>query len=486
MTLAMSLLIHGEAVRFNRGESRGDDFDFKYMRGRDGSVYPYVSSQCYKRFWREALPEPYSPVIREKDRTGKEKNQAFTSGNPIDFIDDDLFGYMIAGASDKEEYKEDDSDSEASIDSRLSFVAEEVKNAEAFKAKLLNGSPLSNFILSMDAEGRSRLTECSQSEQLSGEIVDLMNRAVQRNDLHSVEGIKAKRSLVSTLNTLSNEERRKVNSELLRKAFAKDLEEKSKRPTTKRTAPVRMHALVAFSGIKTAKDFQTFSRHVAYTGENSIVNPASPGIYSGWLKTRILIESDRIGKFYVGDNMDLLDSQVTGREVSREPNPYSRGDTTKYIQLDDVQRLKRFRTAIAGLADIGNRRGPASGALHDGSLKPKAFVAGFMKCADSPFDYVWRPRRDDKTPDLDLDILCDAILDWQDLFAVQKLFIGLPAEADGRFVPDPSTSDVTANSESANSELRKSIQNRLAAIGFEALVDSPRRAMLALAQEASL
>jgi hypothetical protein len=90
MTLAMSLLIHGEAVRFNRGQSRGDDFDFKYMRGRDGNVYPYVSSQCYKRYWRESLPGPFSPIIREKDKAGNEKNQAFTSGNPIQFIDDDL------------------------------------------------------------------------------------------------------------------------------------------------------------------------------------------------------------------------------------------------------------------------------------------------------------------------------------------------------------------------------------------------------------
>ena len=48
MTVAMSMLIHGEAVRFNRGQSKGDDFDFKYLKGRDGGVFPYVSSQCYK------------------------------------------------------------------------------------------------------------------------------------------------------------------------------------------------------------------------------------------------------------------------------------------------------------------------------------------------------------------------------------------------------------------------------------------------------
>ena len=110
MTVAMSLLVHGEAVRFNRGQSRGDDFDFKYMKGRDGREYPYVSSQCYKKYWRESLPGAFSPIIREKDAGGKEKNQAYTSGNPIEYLDDDLFGYMIAGATEAEE---DNADTEA-------------------------------------------------------------------------------------------------------------------------------------------------------------------------------------------------------------------------------------------------------------------------------------------------------------------------------------------------------------------------------------
>ena len=66
MTVAMSLLVHGEAVRFNRGQSRGDDFDFKYMKGRDGREYPYVSSQCFKKYWRESLPGALSPIIREE------------------------------------------------------------------------------------------------------------------------------------------------------------------------------------------------------------------------------------------------------------------------------------------------------------------------------------------------------------------------------------------------------------------------------------
>ena len=96
MTLAMNFIIHGEAVRFNRGKGSNDAFDFKHMKGKHEDIIPYVSSQCFKRHWREALECTKSPVSRKK-------NQAWTAGNPIEFIDDDLFGYMIAGAVDEED-----------------------------------------------------------------------------------------------------------------------------------------------------------------------------------------------------------------------------------------------------------------------------------------------------------------------------------------------------------------------------------------------
>ena len=67
------------------------------------------------------------------------------------------------------------------------------------------------------------------------------------------------------------------NKKFLLRTFSKELQDKPKQDTKKRTAPVRMHALVAFSGIKTAKDFQTFSRDIAYTGANSMMNPTNQG-----------------------------------------------------------------------------------------------------------------------------------------------------------------------------------------------------------------
>ncbi len=483
MTVAMSLLVHGEAVRFNRGQSRGDDFDFKYMKGRDGREYPYVSSQCYKKYWREALTGDFSPIIREKDAVGKEKNQAFTSGNPIEYLDDDLFGYMIAGATEDG----DDTASGLGHETKRIFEAENIKDADALARRLLDDTPLSQFILSK-AQGLREMLATTAISDTQEAMLNALDEAARTDELPEIGAVKSKTQAPRRRQKATgSDEIQQRNKKLLLRLFSKELQEKPKRDTTKRTAPVRMHALVAFSGIKTAKDFQTFSRDIAYTGKNSIVNPAAQGIYSGWLKTRILIESHRIGKFYVGKNLDILKNHVGDHlRTLKEANPYSRGESVEYVQLDDAERTRRLRAVLRALADIGNRQGPASGALHDGSLRPKAFVAGIVSCADSPFDYIWMGRNDDGIPQLDVNLLRESIKDWEDLFAIRKIYVGLPVNAGCRGRSGAEMGDFAAVPQSPASDIKETIEAELKEIGFEAIVDTPRKALLRLSEEATL
>ncbi len=55
--------------------------------------YPYVSGQAWRRWWREVLYSDFgwtpSPITREA-------KSAYTQGNPVEFAEDDLFGYMAA------------------------------------------------------------------------------------------------------------------------------------------------------------------------------------------------------------------------------------------------------------------------------------------------------------------------------------------------------------------------------------------------------
>ena len=289
MTVAMSLLVHGEAVRFNRGQSRGDDFDFKYMKGRDGREYPYVSSQCYKKYWRESLPVPFSPIIREKDVGGKEKNQAYTSGNPIKYLDDDLFGYMIAGATEGGDETADTDATGSAEDAKRIFEAENIKDAEALRRRLLDAAnPLSKVILDKTPGLRENLeTPTTSASEIQEAILNALDEAARADELSQIGAKSQTQPPRTRQRAIGAGEIQQRNKKLLIKSFSKELQDKPKRDTEKRTAPVRMHALVAFSGIKTAKDFQTFSRDTAYTGANSVMNPNKPGIYSAWLKTRI-------------------------------------------------------------------------------------------------------------------------------------------------------------------------------------------------------
>jgi len=60
---------------------------------KGGRSYPYVSPQAWRYWWRKTLSEYFdwnlSPMFREE-------KQVFTAANPIEYPDDDIFGYMRA------------------------------------------------------------------------------------------------------------------------------------------------------------------------------------------------------------------------------------------------------------------------------------------------------------------------------------------------------------------------------------------------------
>ncbi len=491
-TIALSLLVHGEAVRFNRGKARGEDFDFKYMKGRDGREYPYVSSQCFKKYWREALPTPPSPITREKDAKGQEKNQAYTSGNPFEYVDDDLFGYMIAGAGSENEEAQVEGEVQGveDVDAALEafmFTSDDIKDGKGLLARLKDGSALSVYLLGQmnsEVQDGSRAASVAEepSEAIVAAIVAALNEAVKDIGLVDQKRIQVKGQDKKIVDSGKAESIQPLNRKLLLKAFSKELaqEEKKKRATTKRTSPVRMHALVAFSGIKTAKDFQTFSRDVALSGKNSILNPNPVGLYSGWLKTRVLIEAYRIGKFYAGANLDLLNEQTQGKETREEVNPYDRTQAkVTFVQLSPEQRRERLSLALKALADVGNNQGPASGALHDGSLKPKAFIGGVLDCADSPFDAVWQGTAEH--PRLDLHRLQAVLDDWNDLFLDKRIYVGLPIET--MFQDDVLQDNAMQESGDA---VKNAVERIIQAAGFVPVVGTPRKTLLQFAQDAPL
>lgn len=62
--------------------------------------YPYVSAQAFRRWLRDSLPAPETRSPVTKAGSGRNQ-QAFTAGRPDLYLDDDLFGYMVAQKADK-------------------------------------------------------------------------------------------------------------------------------------------------------------------------------------------------------------------------------------------------------------------------------------------------------------------------------------------------------------------------------------------------
>jgi CRISPR-associated protein Cas7/Cst2/DevR subtype I-B len=78
----------------NNGRGENNVGEVKQLRiGRD--THPYVSAQAFRRWVRDSLPaaEPRSPVTKVG---AGQRQQAYTGGRPDKYLDDDLFGYMVA------------------------------------------------------------------------------------------------------------------------------------------------------------------------------------------------------------------------------------------------------------------------------------------------------------------------------------------------------------------------------------------------------
>jgi CRISPR-associated protein Cst2 len=71
----------------------------KFIRANDGKTYPYVSAQAVRYWIRRSLEK--LPAEQWKAAPIKRDDKvAYTDGNPIEWWDDDIFGYMRAPAKE--------------------------------------------------------------------------------------------------------------------------------------------------------------------------------------------------------------------------------------------------------------------------------------------------------------------------------------------------------------------------------------------------
>jgi len=81
------------------GERTDNAVKVKSIR-RGRNIYPYVSGQAVRYWWRDTLMKKFNWNLSPVERVEK---VAYTSANPIEYDDDDIFGYMRAAKEEIEE-----------------------------------------------------------------------------------------------------------------------------------------------------------------------------------------------------------------------------------------------------------------------------------------------------------------------------------------------------------------------------------------------
>ena len=127
---------------------------------KNGRMYAVVAGQAWRYWWRESLGLngwSLSPITRDK-------KVAFTNANPLEYADDDIFGYMRAS---KDEVKDEDGN----------VVLNGGKGKNKDKPKMLDVtvtrvSPLKNSILtSVTSIDKKALNEFSTMARHDGDAV---------------------------------------------------------------------------------------------------------------------------------------------------------------------------------------------------------------------------------------------------------------------------------------------------------------------------
>lgn len=100
--LTITYLTKASYASLNGSDKEADNISsIKKIQMADGREYPYKSSQAIRRDLREQLAV-LGETLSEAETAKQTKGAATTQGKPQEFIDDDLFGFMLA---DKETVK---------------------------------------------------------------------------------------------------------------------------------------------------------------------------------------------------------------------------------------------------------------------------------------------------------------------------------------------------------------------------------------------
>ena len=148
--IAGTLLIDATAAFLNgaglgSGEDRNQVIPKTFREKVGGRIEntPYVSAQAWRRWLRNTSNEENnwnpSELHAIEVSTKGSTNKIATELNPIDFPEDDLFGYMKAGGKAKNAKEEDDESEDEEKKSKSKEKTESIQRTSPFRTSILKG-----------------------------------------------------------------------------------------------------------------------------------------------------------------------------------------------------------------------------------------------------------------------------------------------------------------------------------------------------------
>lgn len=101
--LTITFITKASYASLNGSDKESDNISsIKKIQGNDGKEYPYCSSQAIRRALREQL-SVLGCELSEGAKGLQKKGASTTQCDPEKYIDDDLFGFMLADTETKKE-----------------------------------------------------------------------------------------------------------------------------------------------------------------------------------------------------------------------------------------------------------------------------------------------------------------------------------------------------------------------------------------------
>lgn len=189
--LTLTFLTNVSMGSLNGSDKEADNVSNIKKLTRGAKTYPYMSSQAVRRALRDQLGT-MGHQLSEGQVAGTEKGAAITQCLPMQFIDDDLFGFMNAQQSGTHKRTSPIRVSpllsidpyEGDLDFGTNYMAvEEGGNPNIFETEIHGGLYRGTVLIELDAVGNSRTGEWKSTTEREPWMIEVAEKATRVNAL---------------------------------------------------------------------------------------------------------------------------------------------------------------------------------------------------------------------------------------------------------------------------------------------------------------